>query len=228
MANKITAWSYSRLSTWETCPLQAKLKFIDRLKEPDSPAMQRGHKMHEDISKYLQGKAEGLPREAFQHPRIESMFGELAQFGKDLIVEQQWGFNANWQPTGWFGADTWFRSILDVGVIYDDMTGCALDWKTGRRYGSNMDQMKSQAVAMFEKYKPLKEVEVRLAYIDTAAGDDPFEIADIKRHETASIKADFEKRVGRMMNDQIFAPRPNDKCRFCAFGKDKGGQCAFG
>ena len=41
-------WSYSRLTTWEQCPLKAKLKYIDGLKEPGSPAMDRGTAIHKD------------------------------------------------------------------------------------------------------------------------------------------------------------------------------------
>lgn len=225
---KFTAWSYSRLAGYEQCPLQAKLKFLDKIKEEDSPAMKRGSEIHLDLANYLQGKTEGLPREVYQHPKVEAFITELGQFA-DRIVEQQWGYTAEWEPTGWFGKDTWFRSILDVGVVYEDMTAEACDWKTGKRYGSNMDQMKSQAVAMFGRFKPLTKVTVRLIYVDEKDHKkSPFEIEDIKKHEIPSIKADFEKRVGRMFNDTIFAPRPNDKCHFCAFSKNKGGQCAFG
>lgn len=225
---KFTAWSYSRLAAYELCPLQAKLKFLDKIKEPDSPAMKRGSDIHLGIANFLQEKAEGVPRDALAHPLVENLIVELGRF-PDKLVEQQWGFTANWEPTGWFGGDTWFRSILDVGVVYDDMTGESVDWKTGKRYGSNMDQMKSQAIAMFGRFKPLTRCTVRLAYLDTAnPKDDPFEIADIQKHEIPSIKKDFEKRVTRMFSDTVFAPRPNEKCRFCAFARSKGGQCAFG
>lgn len=227
MPAKFTAWSYSRLACYELCPLQAKLKFLDKIPEPGSPAMERGKVLHDGIANYLQGKADGIPREAIQHPKIESLILEMCQF-PERIIEQQWGFTGHWEPTGWFGGDTWFRSILDAGFVYEDLTGEANDWKTGKRYGSNMDQMKSQAVAMFAKYKPLTKVTVRLSYLDTPAKDDPFEIADIVKHEIPTIKKDFEKRAARMFEDTIFAPRPNSKCHFCNFSKNKGGQCAFG
>lgn len=227
MTKQITAWSYSRLAAYELCPLQAKLKFIDKIKEDDSPAMKRGHEIHESLAKFLTGKAEGVPRDALKNPKVEAMIVELGQF-PELLVEQQWGYDANWSPTGWFGNSTWFRSILDVGVIYEDMTAEAVDWKTGKRYGSNMEQMQTQAIAMFGRFKPLTKVTVRLAYLDSDPKDDPFEIVDIQKHEIPTLKAGFEKRVARMFSDTIFAPKPNNKCHFCAFSKNKGGQCAFG
>jgi hypothetical protein len=228
MAKQFDAWSYSRLAAYEQCPLQAKLKFLDKIKEPDSPAMKRGSDIHLGIANFLQGKAEGVPREALNHPKVEQLIVELGQF-PEALVEQQWGFTSSWQPTGWFGGDTWFRSIMDVGVLYEDMTGEAVDWKTGKRYGSNMDQMKSQAIAMFGRFKPLIRCTVRLAYLDTAnPKDNPFDIADIQKHEIPTIQRDFEKRVAKMFSDTVFAPRPNEKCHFCSFSRSKGGQCAFG
>lgn len=221
---KITAWSYSRLSSYEDCPLLFKEKFITKsIPTDDTPAMKRGKDLHLGIANYLQGKAEGVPRDAMVFPRMEQLILEISQF-PDKVVEQQWGFTANWQPTGWFGDDTWFRSVLDVGLLYEDNTGEAVDWKTGKKYGSNMDQMKSQAVAMFGRYRQLTNVTVRLAYLDS--GEEDF--AEIRKDEQHSIKADFEKRVAKMMADEILAPKPNNKCRFCPISRSKGGKCAFG
>ena len=42
----INQWSYSRLSCFEKCPKQAEFKFVKKLKEPGSPAMDRGKHIH--------------------------------------------------------------------------------------------------------------------------------------------------------------------------------------
>lgn len=224
MSSKVTAWSYSRLSSYEQCPLQFYEKFIAKsVPTDDSPAMKRGNEIHKGLAAYLDRKAEGVPRDALVFPRCEQVIQEIHAF-PDKVVEQQWGFTANWQPTGWFGKDTWFRSILDVGLLYEDKTCEAVDWKTGKKYGSNMDQMKSQAVAMLQRYRQMTNVTVRLVYLDS--GDE--DIAEIKKHEAPSIQQDFERRVGKLMNDTVFAPRPNDKCRFCPIARSKGGKCSFG
>ena len=46
----INQWSYSRLSCYEKCPKQAEFKFIKKIKEPGSPAMDRGKDMHKPVS----------------------------------------------------------------------------------------------------------------------------------------------------------------------------------
>lgn len=224
MSNKFTAWSISRLQAYENCPLQAKEKFITKsIATDDSPAMKRGKDIHDSLKDFLLGSAAGVMRDALVFPRVEQVISEISQF-PDKVVEQQWGFTANWQPTGWFGKDTWFRSILDVGLLYEDNTCEAVDWKTGKKYGSNMDQMKSQAVAMFGRYRMMTHCTVRLVYVDS--GEE--EIAEIRKDEAPSIRADFEKRVAKMFSDTIFAPRPNSKCRFCPLARSNQGKCAFG
>ena len=42
----VTAWSYSRWSGHDTCPLQFKLRTIDKIEEPPAPPMIRGGKIH--------------------------------------------------------------------------------------------------------------------------------------------------------------------------------------
>jgi hypothetical protein len=222
--SRLTAWSYSRLHQWEECPLMAKEKFITKsIATDDTPAMQRGKRLHDSVAKFLTGANAGVDREAIVFPRMEALILEIKNF-PDKVVEQQWGFTSGWLPTGWFGNDTWFRSILDAGVLYQDNTAEAVDWKTGKKYGSNMDQMKSQAVAMFGRYRMLTHVTVRLAYLDS--GEE--EIEEVRKCEIPAIKQDFEKRVAKMFADTIFAPRPNKRCRFCPLARSNGGKCAFG
>ena len=42
----IPQWSYSRLTCFEKCPKQAEFKFVKKIKEPGSAAMDRGKEVH--------------------------------------------------------------------------------------------------------------------------------------------------------------------------------------
>ena len=225
MVSPVKAWSYSRYETYARCPLQFKLRYIDKLEEPKSPAMERGNVIHQGIARWLTGMAEALPREAFALPRMEALLLEVRAIpDADKMVEQQWGYNASWAPTGWFGKDTWFRSVLDVGVMYADLTFEALDWKTGKRYGSNDDQMETQALAAKARLKATQHITTRLVYLDS--GHEEF--AEFPAHVIPSLQTKWESKVAPMFVDEVFAPRPNDKCRFCHFSRSNGGPCAFG
>ena len=219
----ITAWSYSRFAMWETCPLQFKLTHIDKHPKPTSAAMQRGDKIHKGIAAYLTGAAEAPPAEATKHPFPAKLIEELKGFD-DKVIEQQWGYTRSWQPTGWFGKDTWFRNIADVAVLYDDLTADVPDWKTGKKYGSNADQMELTAVAMFKRFKPVKHVTARMVYLDSGEED----VAEFAKAEEPALTAKWENKVAPMFSDTVFAPRPNDKCRFCDFSRSNQGLCKFG
>lgn len=229
MNNPISAWSYSRWATYALCPLQFKFKFIDKLPEPGSPAMQRGNDIHVGIAAFLKGTATTLPRESMANPVIVDLIQQIATF-PDKEVEQQWGYGAQWQPTGWFdrgGEKVWFRSVLDVGLMYEDLSYELVDWKSGKRYGSNDEQMETQALAVMKRFKPVKHVTTRLAYMDEK-GNNPFEFAEFPVSHMQRLADKWEKKVQPMFDDTMFAPRPNDKCRFCFQAKSKGGKCAFG
>lgn len=225
MSNGVKAWSYSAWAMYALCPLKYKLAKIDKVPEPGSPAMQRGNEIHVGVAAYITGKAAGLPAAAMQHQVMVDLIEQLRAFpAQSREIEQQWGFTSNWQPTGWFAKDTWFRSVLDAGVMYDDLTYEDVDFKTGKRYGSNDEQMETQALSVMVKFKPVLHVTTRLAYLDSGE----FEFAEFPVSHKERLKDKWEKKVAPLFNDTVFAPRPNEKCRFCSFSKSKGGQCAFG
>lgn len=229
MSNGVTAWSVSRYADYDRCPLFFKEKHITKaIKYETSPAMERGNEIHKGVAAWLTGAAEGCPRDAFQNPRAEQILSELRQMPQSqLVVEQQWGFTAHWKPTGWFGSDTWFRSILDVGLVYEDLTAESLDWKTGKRYGHNADQMELNALAVMCKYPPVTSVTSRMIYLDDK-GKDIEDIGDFPATHKQRLIDKWTKKVEPMFTDKVFAPRPNDKCKFCPLARSQGGKCAFG
>lgn len=228
MTAALTAWSYSRYEAWARCPLFFKLKFLDKLDKATSPAMERGDKIHKGIAAFVANQVESLPQDAMANPVVLTVIQEAAHFPTDKKqVEQQWGYTADFKPTGWFGGDTWFRSVLDLGVMYDDMTYEAVDWKTGRRYGSNNDQMETQALAIMARFKPVQHVTTRLVYVDEA-GPNPYEFAEFPATHREKLATKWRNKVAPMFSDTVFAPRPNEKCKFCAFAKSRMALCAFG
>lgn len=223
MTALVTAWSYSRYADYAQCPLRFKLKVIDKIQEPASPAMARGNTVHKALAQYIEGRGE-LPQEV-KSPYHASLYAEMRGFpAEDKVVEQQMGFTAHWEPTGWFAKDTWLRVVWDLALMYEDLTGEVVDHKTGKKYGTNTDQMELFGLSFFCKYKLAKHVTTRLVYIDS--GDE--EIAEFSADAVAPLKAKWEAKVAPMFTDTVFAPRPNDKCRFCHFAKSKLNLCKFG
>lgn len=224
MSNGVDAWSYSRYADYQQCPLRFKLKHIQKMKEPGSPAMQRGSDIHKEGENYL--KSAKRPR------TVPASYKNFAEEMRQLhtlnpLVEQQWGFTKQWSPTGWFGGDTWLRIVCDVVVLYDDNTVDLIDFKTGRRYDTNEEQVELFSCAPFIKWPEVTDVRTRLWYLDVEDPEKNEVIRDYTRGDFEGIRKGWEKKIVPMFKDKRFAPTPNEKCRWCAFSKDKGGPCPF-
>lgn len=232
----VTAWSYSRYADYELCPARFKYKHIDRLPDPGGPAMVRGSEIHKEGENYLKvggkGKGPAVPK-TYAHFK-----GEMEQLRKlEPMVEQQWGFTADWTPTGWFGRDTWLRVVCDVAVYYDDDTLDIIDFKTGKKYGTNEDQIELFSMGGFAKFPEVEHVTARLWYLDIPDGPndgDPHAdstanttIREYTRDGYEAAKKKWAGKIQPMFMDTKFPPRANDKCRWCPYSRAKGGPCKF-
>lgn len=234
------SWSYSRLSLYEKCPAQYAHKHVWKtpmIKVGDDPEFfVRGRQAHGGIAAYLIGGEEGTfyaeqdkktydAKDRFVAKKIDKFQNVLDQIrANQPIVEQQWGFKDNYSPTGWFGKDTYWRVILDAGVLWPDNTFTTVDWKTGRPSADNAEQMEQFAVAVFGRYPQVNWLETRLMYVDT--GQEQHE--EFTRSKAPLLISKYEKRLEPVKNDKEFAPRPGSHCRWCDFAKSKGGPCPFG
>lgn len=233
MSNGITAWSYSRYADYKQCPFRFKLKYIDKLPEPGSPAMARGSEVHKEGENFLKAtKPKKLPV-SYQH-----FAEEMEQLrGLSPLVEQQWGFTRDWSPTSWFGGDTWLRVVCDVAVVYDDNTMDVIDFKTGRKWDTNEEQVELFSAGALCRFPDVELVTTRLWYVDQPADNEV--VREYAREpgrkdedgqpvkDLSSIMTDWEKKVVPMFKDKRFAPTPNNRCKWCSFRKDAGGPCKF-
>lgn len=226
MTVALTAWSYSRYSDYMRCPLYFKLNYLDKsIQGQSSAAMDRGTKIHKLAEDYALGKLKKLPDEL---KNFKDQFAQLKTMKP--MVEQNWGFKNDWAWTGkpgWFGDDVWLRVKMDVAIEYDDNTGEVIDHKTGRKYGVNMEQVELFGAAAFMRLPNLTHVTTRLWYLDIADKDEQEEVFEMTAAEAVLIRRDWDKKVRPMFNDRRFAPKPNDKCRYCPASNANGGVCKF-
>lgn len=223
MSNGVFSWSYSRYADYKQCPLRFKLKYIDKAEEfVENPAMKRGNDIHKAGEAYL--NAEGRPKklpEGYQY-----FADEMKQLhGLAPLVEQQWGFKRDWTHTSWFGKDTWLRIICDVAVKYDDNTADIIDFKTGRKYETNEEQIELFSAGAFSYWPQVDHVTARLWYLDQPKDNEI--VREYTRKDFEGIRKDWERKVVPMFTDKRWAPTPNPKCKWCSFAKDKGGPCKF-
>lgn len=220
----VLAWSYSRYSDYKQCPAKFMYKHLMKLPDPGNAAMQRGNVIHKLAEDFVKGKLKKLP------PELKGVKHEI-EFLHDIgaVAEESWGFKQDWEwigRQGWFGDDVWFRAKTDVRVLYEDDTLLLGDWKTGKKYFANEEQIELFALAGYRRFPQAREVDTRLWYTDAEPDDNAIERTYTPK-ELEAVQRDWTKRVIPMFVDRRFAPTPNDKCTRCPFSKAKGGPCKF-
>lgn len=235
---QITSWSFSRYNTYKQCPLKLKLSAIDRIREPGNEAMARGDAIHKLAEKYIKGEGRTMPPELkLFGDEIKKLRAQYKEKINGMVVEDNWSFTKDWDETQWDDwIHCWLRIKLDCAHHEDDETLIITDWKTGKfRIEMNeeyVEQLELYALAALLLHEHIQQVKPRLAYLDLGitypeAGKElVFTRVDIPR-----LKKLWEKRTKPMLSDKVFAPRPNDKCRWCFYRASNkaagGGQCKY-
>ena len=152
------AFSYSRWSLWSKCPLAYKFQNVDKIDTgPPGKALLEGRQVHDDIAKYLESKMAEMP------VRLQKNFSILGDHLRELYptgvvqVEKQMAFDRDIRPVSWFSKEAYMRFIWDALVtnaakLPEVTSAAAVDWKTGKPYGSYDDQMQIFALPAFWMY----------------------------------------------------------------------------
>jgi len=240
---QITAWSYSRYGTYTQCPFKAKLTCIDKMREPDSPAGLNGTRVHALAAAFL-GRV--MPefdqtnlkleqelqriRKTLKPPVELNTFTEefkgLRKLKTLLLVEQDWAFDREWQPTSWFGPQAWLRMKVDLHYLETkkyDTTIHIRDYKTGKKNPDHILQRSLYALGAFLQYPDAKRAVVAHWYLDQGVED----VQEWSSTELPKLKKEWLQRTKAMLSDSTFAPRPGEYCRWCWFSKVNGGPCVF-
>jgi len=236
---QITSWSFSRYMDYKQCPLKAKLKNLDKIEEPKNEAMARGGHIHNLAEDYIKGKIARLPAELkLFKPEFTMLRKQYKKSINGMVVEDSWAFTKDWDQTVWNDwVGCWVRIKLDCAHHEDDTTLIITDWKTGKLRSEfeedYIEQLELYALSALLLHEHIEKVVPRLAYLDHGicypdVDDEPMAFT---RKDIPRLKKAWEKRTRAMLNDKIFAPRPNDKCHWCFYRKANkaagGGQCRF-
>jgi hypothetical protein len=125
------AHSYSAIKLYENCPLRYyRQRVVKDVVDQGGEASKHGERIHEFLEKRLAENTQ-LPQEAERYEPLCVSVEKIAKSGT-LYVEKELVLTDELKPTGWWDADAWLRSKLDVLVVVGD-TAVVMDWKTGKR-----------------------------------------------------------------------------------------------
>ena len=249
--NRITSWSFSRYNTYRQCPLKAKLKFIDKIPEPSSAALDHGNKCHDLAERYIKGSLTRLPKELrFFASLFRNLRKQYKKSINNMSCEDSWAFTKEWGETVYNDWDNcWLRIKIDVAVEEaarkkgaESSTLLIYDWKTGKFREENNDQYAEQldlyalGVFLCEDYNHIDTVKAKLMYLDSGLEyprtNTPLEdMLTFHRKDLPKLKKQWEQRTRGMLKDKSFKPLPNRFCQWCHYRKNNkengGGQCKF-
>lgn len=234
MTAKIKSWSFSRWKDFEQCPLKAKLKYLDRVPEPERElppgktehANDRGSRIHLGAELYVQGKGEMLiemSKFTGEFMRLRELYAQGA-----VILEEEWAFNRDWQVVDWKSADAWLRLKCDVVVRTNPSTITIIDYKTGKKHSNEIkhaEQLQLYQLAAFLKFPEVDTVHVELWYLDV----DDITSNSYTRKQGEKLLTKFTKAGLAVTEETDFEPKPNAfSCKWCPYGPKGTGHCQRG
>lgn len=222
----VTAWSYSRLMCFEKCPREFRYRYLDKLPEPKSPAMDRGITIHANLEEYV--KAKKLPRLL---PELKRCRKKLSLFRKlGAVAERELAFTKDWKLTGWFDRDAWVRAKIDLTVPLAKDRSYGIDYKSGRpNPEKHVEQMQLYGTLVLLADAHTRFVEHGLWYVDHH--DDPYQTGVIERYapDLKRTLVMWTGRASRIFSEKKWKARPSPaNCRWCPYSVKKGGPCKDG
>ena len=219
----LTAWSFSTLKNFESCAHRAYLKGVKRLKEPGSPAMDRGSMVHDEAEAFVKGEIPfpvNLKKMEADFEQLKEMYDPTV-----MLLEKNWGFTQQWKDTGWMSDDVWHRSKLDNMYFESQTSAVIIDYKTGKKFGNELkhgEQLMLYAVVAFVKFPRLQFIKVENWYTDHNE-----KLTKTYTRETAMLFFPrWAERGLTMTTAKEFPPSPSKpNCKWCPFAKT--GDCVY-
>jgi hypothetical protein len=215
---KPTRWSYSSVSTYESCPAKWKYGYIDNLPSPPSAAMARGSRLHSDCENYVKGDLMVVP---FELKKVALRLEDYKQKGGK--AEAIWLLDKTWKPNA---DNPWIKGIVDLhyftpGVIQ------IVDYKSGREYPEHREQLELYAIMGLCMFPELKRAEYTALYLD--GGYTSNDGAVLRGDMLDSKMNNWNTRAIRIFEDNKYEPTPSvQSCKWCDYNRKKGGPCLAG
>jgi len=207
---KQTAWSYSRLNGFETCPKKFwHLSVRKDIREAESEAMRYGKMVHKALELRV-GKNKPMP---LNLRYLDKYAKTLAESKGNKLTEQQLAIDNNFEPCDWFSKDTWCRAIIDLAIV-NGTHAIVIDYKTGK-ISSDFTQLRLAGVLLMLHMPEIQTVD--LAYLwtkdkkMTKYEDGPLTRDDIK-HVVLELMPRL-KKYEKAHRTESFPARPGFLCK---------------
>lgn len=204
--------SFSSIKLFENCPLRYYHQRITKtVKDQGGEASLYGERIHKFLEDRLAGVIEELPPEARNLEPVVSVIKAMVGNG-ELHVEREMTLNAGLEPTGWWDADAWIRSKLDV-LILKGPSAVVMDWKTGKRR-PDFTQLELFALQVFAHYPEVELVTSTFVWTQDLTTD-----KEVYRRKEAPLYwtklLDRIRRIEVSVENDTWPAKPSGLCRYC-------------
>lgn len=223
----VTSWSYSRYADYRECPAKFHFKHVQKVPEPQGPALARGNEIHDALELFVLKKRSKLA-EAIRTP-MGVLYDQLSAVRRHAMPEMQAAFDREWRIVPWDDWDrAWCRVMVDLTWLEDGGRTVQLrDYKSGKvNEAKHAEQLELYAVYGFVKYPEAQQVIALPWYVDHGLAGAP--ITFDGRRELTRLQRKWEKSVGPLFADRQFKAKPGAQCKWCPFSGRKGGPCKKG
>lgn len=215
-------WSYSRLSTYESCPKQFFYSYVEKIPSarPPSVAAERGSNIHKQAELYLKDELKLYPKE------LQKVAGHAMKLKTvKASAELKLAVTEEWKPCEWGAPETYFRGVIDITYL-DGTTLHVEDWKTGQEYDSHADQMIKYVALTAPHFPEATEFITRLVYIDQGFVSPPRRVS---AERLKPIRLMIDGSIQNAEADEIYPVNPGPKtCKWCDYNVKFGGPCGAG
>jgi hypothetical protein len=165
LENKMPAWSYSSLKTFQQCPKKYyHLKVAKDVKDDGSEATVYGKELHKAAEDYIKDGTPIPPQFAF----IQDTVDALKNIPGEKHTEIELGVTnrgGKLSACGFFDENAWYRGIADL-LIINGTSGYLVDYKSSKnaKY-ADLKQLDLLAAAVFIHFPELTSLKSALIFV---------------------------------------------------------------
>lgn len=216
------AWSHSRLSDFESCPLMFQHKYVLKtIKFVPNKATERGKDMHLQLERNVVRSVSGADSVPGDVGHVQPIIDKFVTANQEIMVEEQVALNAQMNAVSWFDKSVWVRAVMDlVGrsnitePTIQQQTMSIIDWKTGQ-YKINDDQLKLYNMVALHKWNQLESVTSALVFVDHKKISPPVTTLRIDVDPIIDEFSDRSEAIQIAVERDTWPAKKCWKCRWC-------------
>lgn len=244
-------WSHSKLKVLRNCPLKFYLQYI--LKEPPegpveiSTVTELGKAAHRILELYLGGRelstAYKITRQEFLTTITDSQWEESVvtlefniikfkervdaldqEYGvKRILQEIRIGVTKDWEPTGFFSDDVYYRGVIDLAIQLKNSDLLIVDHKLGTVSAMGLrnfkDQLNTYKVLFHKGVEPVNGAQAGIHHIKEGevALDEYADKDEIESKLFNELEYSIQGVVDGVLELGYFKHIAGNTCKYCDF-----------